>query len=190
MPKPNFDKIFVVDLELTTCDYPEIIEIGICDIDVESLKISKGLSIFVRPDNSRPDAYCTQLTGITWDNIKTAPPLVGACNKLIKKMGTKNRTWASWGAGDLIGLKNECDRKNIPFPFGNNYIDISNLYSIVLNNSKRVNLQKAICSLNSDFVGRPHSGVDDAINAARILKILLSSARNIIHTGVDYNDGC
>ena len=66
------DRVLVVDLELTCWDglppegeRPEIIEIGVAEIDLKRDEISRTISMLTKPTASRISPFCTDFTGIT-----------------------------------------------------------------------------------------------------------------------------
>jgi inhibitor of KinA sporulation pathway (predicted exonuclease) len=66
------DHVLVIDVESTCWDGPppegqrgEIIEIGVCALDVGSLERQERRSVLVRPENSEVSPFCTELTTIT-----------------------------------------------------------------------------------------------------------------------------
>jgi inhibitor of KinA sporulation pathway (predicted exonuclease) len=68
MEKAGLDKIVVVDLE-TTCwekrergQMMEVIEMGLCSLDIGSGDITDRQSILVRPVYSMVSEFCTKLT--------------------------------------------------------------------------------------------------------------------------------
>ncbi len=68
----KLNKIIVIDIEATCWQkYPppdqesEIIEIGICIVDVATAKPIEKESILVRPERSKISEFCTQLTTLT-----------------------------------------------------------------------------------------------------------------------------
>ncbi len=175
------DKIIVIDLE-TTCEddkidpefQNEIIEIGIALLDPYSFEISKEPSIFVVPPNTHITTFCTQLTGITSDQINPdqgALFLPAACEVLKTKYHSRQRTWGSWGAFD----RNQFERQTSPrvYPFGPSHINIKNLFSLMFNMDKELSLPNAIEWAQLKFEGRNHSGADDAYNAALLMRKIL-----------------
>ena len=75
--------ILVVDVE-ATCrvgDLPsglhgEIIEIGICVVDIDSISVVDKASILVKPVISQVNEFCTSLTSITQEMVEAGVPLV------------------------------------------------------------------------------------------------------------------
>lgn len=186
MGAPKFNKVVVVDVEATCWenkeaqgDKPsEIIEIGVCVLDAESLVISRKNSYIVRPKFSEITKFCTQLTGHTWNDVKTGMPFSDACNKLAKEYGTKNKVWASWGDYDRNQFQRECKAKEAKYPFGGTHINASALFSLMMGEKQRINVADALEKIDLKFEGRPHRGDDDAYNIAVILRHMLKSLRD------------
>lgn len=68
----KLDQIIVVDLEATCWEgnpppgeEQEIIEIGVCALDIASGKRSRKRSLLIRPERSTVSHFCTQLTTLT-----------------------------------------------------------------------------------------------------------------------------
>lgn len=67
------DEIVIIDLEATCWENDripagqktDIIEIGICELNRTTQEISKKQSIYVIPERSEINKFCTNLTGIT-----------------------------------------------------------------------------------------------------------------------------
>ena len=71
------DKIVVVDIEATCWEgkLPEgmisdIIEVGVCLLDVETGEITDNRGILVKPERSTISPFCTELTTITPELIE------------------------------------------------------------------------------------------------------------------------
>jgi inhibitor of KinA sporulation pathway (predicted exonuclease) len=103
----RLDRILVVDVE-STCweDEPlagqmsEIIEIGLCVVDVAALERVERRSILVRPACSTVSAYCTQLTTLTQADVDAGVPLTEACRVLADEYRSRERPFASFGDYD------------------------------------------------------------------------------------------
>lgn len=68
----KLDKILVVDIEATCWNGPnppgmknDIIEIGICLLDIHTGDITDNRGIIVKPERSEVSEFCTELTTIT-----------------------------------------------------------------------------------------------------------------------------
>ncbi|KKN37562.1 hypothetical protein LCGC14_0762470 [marine sediment metagenome] len=181
----KFDSIIVVDIESTCFETKEeqgnqpmeIIEIGVCVLDIQTFEISRKKSYIVRPKFSKISEFCTELTGYRWDDVKIGMPFENACNKLAKEFGTRNRIWASWGDYDRSHFERECRSKKARYPFSKSHINASVLFTMMKGNKKKTSVGNALSALGLVFEGTPHKGCDDAWNTAKILRHLLETGR-------------
>lgn len=184
MPK-LLDKILVVDLEATCWegDTPpgeasEIIEIGICTLDIASGERSDKRGILVKPRHSTLSDYCTELTTIHPEMLKNAPSLRQACRLLQEKYLSGRRTWASYGDYDRIMLTQQCQEMGVPYPFGRSHINVKNLLALHFGLAHEVDLERGTALVGLPFEGTIHRGVDDAWNIAAVLsRVLLTRNR-------------
>src|SRR5262245_4645237 len=109
------DKIVVVDVESTCWEGPppsgqvsEIIEVGVCLVDVPSLQRLEKRSVLVKPVKSTVSACCTALTTLTADHLKDAGTLADAARVLKKEFLSHDRLWASWGDYDRRQFERVC----------------------------------------------------------------------------------
>ncbi|MFN2185874.1 MAG: exonuclease domain-containing protein, partial [Anaerolineae bacterium] len=100
----KLDQILVVDLEATCWpgDPPEgqesdIIEIGLCTLDVATGRRLEKASIVVRPERSTISEYCTSLTTLTQEEVDEGISFRAACDLLRTRYGSRQRLWASFG---------------------------------------------------------------------------------------------
>jgi inhibitor of KinA sporulation pathway (predicted exonuclease) len=180
MSNVRLDKVIVFDLEATcwaTEDErrltpSEIIEIGACLLDVRTGEISKKTRYIIRPKVLEVSQYCTDLTGHTIESLKKGIPFTDACNKFKKEFGTTNKICAAYG-GDRARVDTECQRFGVLNPLSTEYLNISHLFALKYKNSK-VSLEQALKKIGEEFEGIPHHGDDDAYNAAKVLRNILS----------------
>src|SRR4051794_24198511 len=97
------DEIVVLDVESTCWDgdppagqQSEIIEIGVCTVDVASGSRAGRRSILVAPERSTVSGFCTGLTTLTQDQVNAGHSFADACRILKREYLTKDRLWASW----------------------------------------------------------------------------------------------
>ena len=178
MGKAGLDRIVVVDLE-TTCwekrergQIMEVIELGVCLIDVGSGEITNRQSILIRPVYSVVSEFCTRLTTLTQEVVETGIGLREACLKLEDEYQSKKRVWASYGDFDRRQFERECRLKNVPYPFGSRHINVKTLFAIKHRLAEEINMDRALGLLGLELLGTHHRGVDDAYNTARILHTL------------------
>lgn len=174
-PKVKSDKIIVVDLE-TTCTNEhaeqfqnEIIEIGLCIVDLKKMIAEKNLSLFVKPVRSQVTDFCTRLTGITQDDVKDGLSLPEAADLLVKEYQTNEYVWASWGDFDRLIVNRECKQYKARFPFNRQHLNLKALFGVVYRTDELVGLDRAAKLTEQPFLGEHHRGVDDARTAAQLL---------------------
>lgn len=168
------DKILIVDFEMTCWDKddgdestPEIIDIGIVEVDVARNEVSRQISMLIKNEYSDISEYCTSLTGITQKDInKHGIALSEAARLIEKKMGSKNKTWMAWG-NDNIQMIIDVARKQINNPFSDSYINLGQLFTFNMRSSKAVSLNKACEILNITREEVEHRALPDAINTAK-----------------------
>jgi len=180
----RLDQIIVVDLECTCWESEpppgqigEIIEIGVCLLDSNSLLRSARQSILVRPERSQVSPFCTKLTTLTQAQVDTGIPFEQACQELRKTYRTSDRTWASYGDFDRRQFERQCQETGVRYPFGKTHLNVKNLLSLALNEPYEVGLDRALDLTGLPLEGTHHRGVDDAWNIAQLLAVLLGRLR-------------
>lgn len=180
----KLDQILVVDVESTCWDGPppqgeesEIIEIGLCVVDVATLTRQSKHSILVRPERSRISPFCTGLTTLTPDMFDSAESLADAVKLLKREFASKDRLWASWGDYDRRQFERVCASAGVGYPFGTSHLNVKSLFAVALGLKHEVGLDGAYQQLGMTMEGTHHRGDDDAWNIAAILCKLLGSSR-------------
>lgn len=177
------DKIVVVDIEATCWEgrNPEgmendIIEIGICLLDVHTGEIEDNRGILVKPERSDISAFCTQLTTITPEMIEeNGISFKEALSILKKEFDTQSRAWASFGAYDLKQFQRQCSALGVGYPFGPSHINVKTLFALKNNLGHETGMDGALKFLEIPLEGTHHRGVDDAKNIAKILRNILNN---------------
>lgn len=176
------NEILVIDLEATCWENEripigqnvDIIEIGICKLDLQSKVISQKQSIYVIPERSEINEFCTKLTGITPKLIEEKGIYFEeACEKIIDEYHSENLAWAGFGNFDKEQIFEQCDWLGIEIPFGGEYLNVMEEFRDHFSLHKMIGLKRALEYLKMDFEGNHHSGADDAYNAAKILQKIL-----------------
>jgi len=180
----TLDQILVIDLEATCWEGEppegqerEVIEIGICILDVASGRRLENPSILVKPQRSTVSAYCTGLTTLTQEEVDCGVPFPKACRILREEYGSEKRLWASYGDYDRKQVRRQCEASGIDYPFGDGHINVKSLFAIVHGLSQEVRLDKAMEIMGWELEGIFHRGADDAWNIARLLSDVLLKAR-------------
>ena len=175
------DKIVVIDIEATCWqnhkipdgEQNEIIEIGVCLLDADTLEISDQRSLFVKPEKSQVSAFCTELTGITQQQLdEQAMAFSAACSILERDYNTRNRLWSSWGSYDRHIFTRQCKERQVRYPFSRKHCNIKRVVKDTM--KQRMPLAPMLELTGLGVVGRQHSGADDAYNTARLLAYLIN----------------
>lgn len=169
--------IVVVDLELTCWDGEErrpmsemeITEIGAVVLDANTLEEVSKFSRTVKPiDNPQLSAFCTQLTGITQEEVDNSPNLLESLEELLYSTqlpDPKDFIWAAWG-GDARWLRDEINRKT---PEGENPITFDPRFiNIKLLDGRRRGLKTAARSLGVKQELPAHRALPDALTTAEV----------------------
>jgi inhibitor of KinA sporulation pathway (predicted exonuclease) len=180
----KLDQIIVVDVEATCWegepppgDESEIIEIGVCSLDVATGQRLDKQSILVRPERSRVSEFCTKLTTLTQAEVENGIAFSEACDILKRQYKSKSRVWASYGDYDRRQFMQQCQSHNVDYPFGPTHINVKNLFAFAQRLREEVGMAKALALLNFSLEGVHHRAGDDAWNIARILAELLLKLR-------------
>ena len=178
----QLDQLLVIDVEATCWeDSPppgqenEIIEIGVCTVDVRRRQRGERESILVRPQRSRVSDFCTQLTTLTQAEVDQGIPFEEACRLLRSKYRCDQRTWASYGDYDRNQFERQCRSFGVKYPFGTTHLNVKNLFALFRGLHHEVGMSAALEMLGLSLEGIHHRGGDDAWNIASVLLALLPS---------------
>jgi len=160
-----------LDLELNCPDRfrpgdadPEIIEIGVVELELTSLRTVRERDYLVRPhrDISR---RCTNITGLTNEDFKGAKPftdvIAGICSEW-----PRSPTSIAWGQ-DGPTLMRACRQHRVRMPF-RRFIDLSQIVRQTLLFENQLSLRAALELLGLEFDGCAHMALADARNTARL----------------------
>jgi inhibitor of KinA sporulation pathway (predicted exonuclease) len=180
----RLDQLIVIDIEATCWDdappegqEAEIIEIGVCAVDVATGKRLSRQSILVKPEHSEVSPFCTELTSLTQAQVSRGVTFEHACRILRRKYRAGDRAWASYGNYDRRQFEKQCAARQIPYPFGPTHINVKNLLAVFQGLPGEVGLVDALKLMHLPFDGTLHRGVDDAWNTALILSTLMLQQR-------------
>jgi len=177
-------KILVLDIEATCWEdnhnppngeKSEIIEIGAVILENPDGRWEEldAFSLLIRPSYSTISEFCEKLTGISQKAVIDYGMTFEEAMDILKE-GGKYLAWASWGQYDYDRIRQSCKEYNLKYwkYLPNTHLNIKSLYSVKYQKGG-VGLGKAIKQRGWAFDGRPHSGKDDAINTAKLLKNLI-----------------
>ena len=180
----RLDKILVVDVE-STCwpgtppegQTSEIIEVGVCTVDVATLVRADKRSILIKPVQSEISAFCTELTTIPPEMVADAGTLADACGTLRSAYRATHRGWASWGDYDRNQFERVCAAQGVDYPFGATHLNVKALFALATGARREVGMVRALETLGLPLEGTHHRGGDDAWNIANVLCHLLARMR-------------
>lgn len=176
----DWSSILVVDVEATCWNGPtppgqqnEIIEIGVCALDVATGERRERRSLLVKPERSRVSPFCTELTTLTEEQVDGGIPFREACALLQEEYRSGERVWASYGAYDRNQFVRQCESFAVAYPFSAYHINVKKLFAVAHRLPKQVGMAGALKRLGIPLEGTHHRGGDDAWNIALILARLL-----------------
>lgn len=188
----KLDRIIVIDLEATCWDGPtpegqqsEIIEIGVCLLDVNTGERLSKESILVKPERSTVSEFCTELTTLTQADVDGGVSFERACQILRRKFRVRDRTWASYGDYDRRQFIKQCEETGLKYPFSPTHLNVKNMLAVLYGLPREVGLAKALNVMGLPLEGTHHRGHDDAWNIAALLAKMMQQWRN----GNSHNNG-
>jgi inhibitor of KinA sporulation pathway (predicted exonuclease) len=180
MARRLLDQILVVDVEATCWEGSvpegqenEIIEVGLCMLEVATGVRLEKQSILVKPTRSEVSSFCTQLTTLTPEQVAQGIPFADACAILQTRYLSNQRVWASYGEYDRQIFERQCHAENVSYPFSTRHLNIKTLFALQHALSRELGLEGALRFLDLPLEGTHHRGDDDAWNIARILSVSL-----------------
>jgi inhibitor of KinA sporulation pathway (predicted exonuclease) len=166
----------VVDVEATCWEGPnppgqpnEIIEIGVCVLDLRALVRVERRSILVRPERSSVSEFCTRLTTLTPEQVAAGVDFAAACALLAEEFDAAGRPWASWGDYDRRQFERQCAATGVRYPFGDRHTNAKRLFSESHGTTRRFGMDAALRYAGLPLVGTHHRGGDDAWNIANLV---------------------
>lgn len=203
MTKLNYSKCLYLDVE-STCWldksliyknlHNEIIQIGIVELDLINLTMGRKTNYYIRPTYTRDvllavnkntnediiSPYCTALTGITYDLLKSKGRSYRDTLQTIFNTFSHKSVIFTWG-DDKNTLITNSQIYNITHYKLNStqFINLGYLFHITFGLQSNISLEKALNFLDLEFEGTPHRALDDAINTCRIHIELLKYNRKL-----------
>jgi inhibitor of KinA sporulation pathway (predicted exonuclease) len=177
--------INVVDVEATCWerDDPksgqnEIIQVGIAQLDLGDLAISRQDRIYVKPTKSSLSEFCTKLTGITQFEVDSkGTDFQVMCEILESAYDSRNLPWASYGDYDRNQFDRNCKARSVKYPFGSRHTNVKTLLAASLGWEQELGMDLALDEMGMKLDGRHHDGLDDARNIARLLAAIFKKVR-------------
>jgi inhibitor of KinA sporulation pathway (predicted exonuclease) len=180
----RLDQIVVIDVEATCWEGPppegqesEIIEIGICTLDVASGRRLERQSILVRPERSTVSPFCATLTTLTQEQADAGMNFAEGCALLQHAYRTRNRLWASYGDYDRRQFERQCAATGTPYPFGASHLNVKSLFAVMRGLRHEIGMEEALRLLDLPLDGTHHRAGDDAWNIGGVLAALIMAGR-------------
>lgn len=180
----RLDHALVIDIESTCWSGPppsgqisEIIEVGLCTVDLLTLERRNRRSIMVKPLNSQVSKFCTELTSITGEMLLDAEPLPHAVEILRTEYCSAERLFVSWGDYDRCQFERNCRHYSLSYPFGPTHLNVKNLFSAAYGLPRELGIDAACEHVGVKMEGTHHRGVDDAWNIAGLFALILKRFR-------------
>lgn len=166
----------VVDVEATCWKGPrppgqdnEIIEIGLTVVDLDAGERVARHGILVRPRRSRVSAFCTELTGLTQEQVDAGVDFAEACRWLAREHRAGARPWASWGDYDRRQFERQCGATGTEYPFGRRHVNAKQAFGDAHGMPRAPGMDRALEAAGLPLEGRHHRGGDDAWNIAALV---------------------
>lgn len=178
------DSILVVDVSLTCWSgdpppgqSPEIIEIGVCPVDIRGARVMQQHSVIIVPEISEISTYCSQVTRVHQTDLKQGLSFRAACELLKREYISTHRVWASYGNQVRRSIKQQCSIRDTPYPLGSSHINLKSLLAVFRALPTELSLPATLQDLNLPLTGARHRAADRAYNSAVILARLLMEHR-------------
>lgn len=182
MTDRSLKRAVFADLELTCWngpppagEKPEIIQIGIAEIDLATLEPRRTFMRHVRPRVSRISPFCQALTGITPAEARAGRPLEEVARSVRREFG--QTPWIAWGDDDAA-LRAAAAEQGCETPLPGPQFNLSLLFHQLIGSERKLGLEEAMALLGLAFEGRPHDALTDAINTGRLFSALSRLLRN------------
>uniref|UniRef100_A0A7E4W8H2 Exonuclease domain-containing protein n=1 Tax=Panagrellus redivivus TaxID=6233 RepID=A0A7E4W8H2_PANRE len=197
----RFDYIIVIDFECTCkpaeknldFDSFEIIEFPAVVIDVnQCCIIEEYFHRYIKPVRNRVTDFCTELTGITPEQIaKKGIPLQRGLLEFrswLTEKGIidedKRYAYAVDGQSDIGHfLQTSLKLNGLPFLHDfRRYVDVKTAFQHSGYSKSTVKLKRMLKVMDMKFDGRAHCGLDDTRNIAKVVLRLLQEGHTIDYT--------
>jgi inhibitor of KinA sporulation pathway (predicted exonuclease) len=152
-----------------------IIEIGVVEMDLATLQITRESSHFVRPKRWEVSDPCTKLTGITADDIRTARAFPEVLGMVAEEFSPSTAMCCTWG-DDASLIAAECHEHGLRMPL-RNVADLAPVFQSLFLLKQMTSLHSAVAMLGLTFDGVPHGALPDARNTALLHAAILRRMR-------------
>jgi inhibitor of KinA sporulation pathway (predicted exonuclease) len=181
----RLNQVLVIDIESTCWNggFPprgqanDIVEIGLCPLELATGRRLEKRSILVRPERSTVSGFCTELTTLTEEQVNGGIAFKDACKVLEDEYRSHDRLWASFGDYDRRQFEKQCRETGVPYPFGPSHLNVKTLSAISKSLPGELGLPQTMALFGLPFEGTHHRGHDDAWNIAALLWEIVKRCR-------------
>lgn len=146
----------------------EIIEIGLCVVDLHRREQVDKIQIMVKPDEAVISDFCTELTGHTQADVDAGVSYTEACRILTDEHDAAVRAWASWGDYDRNQFTWQSRYTGTPYPFGSRHTNAKRVFGAA-HGIRPPGMARALEFAGLPLQGRHHNGADDAWNIGALV---------------------
>ncbi|MBW0270015.1 DNA polymerase III [Nocardia sp. MH4] len=147
----------------------EIIEIGLTVVDLGARQRVSRHGMLVRPARSTVSPFCTELTGLTQEQVDGGVTFTEACRLLATEFASGSRPWASWGDYDRKHFLAQCAATGVRYPFRGLHTNAKQVFAESYGLRKRPGMAGALQIAGLPLEGRHHRGEDDAWNIGALV---------------------
>jgi inhibitor of KinA sporulation pathway (predicted exonuclease) len=150
----------------------EAIRLGAVKVDAASGNVSE-FDRFIRPQQTSPlSSFCKELTGISDSDLEVADTFPEVFKEFLFWVGgVKKARFYSWSSSDILRLKADALRHNLPQTtiekITDRYVDFQAVFTKRASRTA-ASVEKALSFYELSFVGEPHHPMYDAYNTLRI----------------------
>ena len=159
----------------------DIIQLGIVEVDINNLQITRKHNYYIRPKNKHFDVseYCTNLTGITRERLIDEGRYFPDVMRTIKKeFAPQNKITYAWGS-DFEPISKQCIEFDCHNPWVEQGIwDFGIIWRSAYNYKYKLSLIEALNSVGLNFIGPQHDALNDAYALAQLHNYMMQTIRN------------
>jgi inhibitor of KinA sporulation pathway (predicted exonuclease) len=186
MASTNSSNALYIDFELLCWGGPpppgmghDIFQIGICNLNLETLKVTRPASLLVKPGGPwEISEFCTKLTGFTADDVRRRGRPLSEVLATVTNLYGSNKSVFAWGE-DRKALQEQCAKFGIdPVPL--DIIDLEWQFRQLFmpeRRKMRVALKHALEFFGIKPEGRAHTAMWDAYNTAQVHAAMFRECR-------------
>ena len=135
----------------------------------EALEIVNEFVTFVSPEYGFIDTYINKLTGISRNDVSTAPTMEAALKAFVNWMPNDTKV-VSWSNNDELQIRHEVESKGIVIERLDEilatWIDCQKTFAEKMHNQRCYRLSEALVAADIDYEEGAHDGLVDAYNTA------------------------